>query len=122
MERPYRRSFANAQSDPSVLSDFGLDPACLDWTVARLSTGEKQRLALVRALLAEPDVLLLDEPTSALDGEATAAVETVLKNKLAARATVVIVTHDGDQAMRLGARVAHVQDGCVSLDQERDGP
>ena len=106
-------------SDPdlSVLSDLGLDSQCLEWAVARLSTGEKQRLALARALLTGPDVLLLDEPTSALDSAATAAVETVLKEKLAAGATVVIVTHDVDQATRLGARMAHVQDGRLALDE-----
>ena len=111
------------KSDAAILSGLELDPDCLDWAVARLSTGEKQRLALARALLTGPDVLLLDEPTSALDGEATAAVEAVLKEQLADGViTIVIVTHDADQAQRLGARMAHVKDGCVSLDEAHAQP
>ncbi len=102
----------------TVLANLLLDPSCLDWPVTQLSTGEKQRLALARALQKDPEVLLLDEPTSALDAEATAAVEAVLKGKLAAGTTLIIVTHIQEQAARLGARMAHVEDGGVAVDQE----
>jgi ABC-type iron transport system FetAB ATPase subunit len=47
--------------------DVGLPGDCMDWQVARLSTGEKQRLGFLRALEDSPQVLLLDEPTAALD-------------------------------------------------------
>lgn len=83
---------------------LGLSAALLDAAVARLSTGEKQRLALLRSLAPDSPVLLLDEPTGALDPETTAMVEAVLRDRLASRTTIVFVTHNEAQAERLGDR------------------
>jgi ABC-type multidrug transport system ATPase subunit len=77
------------------------------WPVARLSTGERQRLALLRALVQEPRVLLLDEPTSALDEETTRAVEAVLRERLERGAIMLLVSHAAAQAERMAtARLA----------------
>jgi len=78
--------------------------AALGWEVARLSTGERQRLALVRALQTQPSVLLLDEPTAALDAAATHAVEALLTARLADGMSILLVTHDPAQAGRLGGQ------------------
>ena len=82
----------------------------LDTEARALSQGEKQRLALIRALLPQPKVLLLDEPTSALDEESRDAVETLLKEKAAAGLSILLVTHDKAQAARLCDRVIELQD------------
>jgi len=79
-------------------------PHALDWKVSRLSTGEKQRLALARALQNAPRVLLLDEPTSALDDQATIRVEDLLRRQLKREVTILLVTHDEAQARRLAGR------------------
>ncbi len=81
--------------------DLGFDAALLTAPIHRLSSGEAQRGALLRALLARPRVLLLDEPTSALDPASTAQVEAVLRGFLDAGGAIVLVTHDPAQAERL---------------------
>lgn len=60
----------------------------------RLSGGEKQRIALARALLSDPSLLLLDEPTSALDDASTEALFAVLQREAARGCTVIVATHD----------------------------
>ena len=81
---------------------LGLHTDLLDASIARLSTGEKQRLALVRALLLCPPVLLLDEPTGPLDEESVTRVEALLRERMATGISVLLVTHDANQAERLG--------------------
>ncbi|UPG83906.1 ATP-binding cassette domain-containing protein [Luteibacter aegosomatis] len=81
--------------------------------VAHLSTGEKQRLALVRAIVERPDILLLDEPTSGLDREAASAVETCLKGLLGKGTGILLVTHDAGQASRMATRIYLLKDGSL---------
>ena len=97
-----------------LLEPLGLPPDCGRWPVLRLSTGERQRLALIRALVLEPRVLLLDEPTSGLDPDATAAVERLITERLLRGASALWVTHDADQAKRIAARRLAVDGGRVS--------
>ena len=93
----------NKRSEVAVLAArLGLSADLLDASIARLSTGEKQRLALVRALLLYPPVLLLDEPTGPLDEESVTRVEGLLREQMAAGISVLLVTHDANQAERLG--------------------
>ncbi len=90
-----------------------LPESCREWPVLRLSTGERQRLGLVRALVQAPRVLLLDEPTGALDPDATAVVERLLRERFAAGTSAFWVTHDAAQAARVARRVLDVADGRV---------
>jgi phosphate-transporting ATPase len=100
-----------------LLEFLGFSVAVCEWSVQRLSTGERQRLALVRALVLEPQVLLLDEPTSGLDAEMTLAVEQLVQQRLQMGTGVIWVTHDITQARRLAKRclffqAGHVQEGA----------
>ena len=79
---------------------------------ATLSEGQKQRLAVARALALEPEVLLLDEPTSSLDHRAGARMEELVRS-LAGRMTVVMVTHDMAQARRLAEDAVFICSGRV---------
>jgi ABC-type iron transport system FetAB ATPase subunit len=84
-----------------LLSALALEPAVLDRPIAELSTGERQRLGVVRAIADEPRVLLLDEPTSALDAQAAALAEELIKFQMLAGRSVVLVSHDPAQIARL---------------------
>jgi ABC-type phosphate transport system ATPase subunit len=86
-------------------------PDCLDWEVSRLSTGERQRLAIVRALELSPRALLLDEPTAALDNNSTAVVEGLLADRLSSGMSILLVTHDPRQATRMGDRSLMMKEG-----------
>jgi phosphate transport system ATP-binding protein len=70
-----------------------------------LSGGQQQRLCIARAIAVEPDVLLLDEPASALDPVATQSIEELI-HRLKNRYTIVIVTHNMQQAARVADRTA----------------
>jgi tungstate transport system ATP-binding protein len=76
-----------------------------------LSFGEQQRLALLRALATDPEILFLDEPTSSLDPAATAAIEEVLSRVAAAGTKIVMVTHDVSQARRLASEILFLSHG-----------
>ena len=79
-----------------------------------LSGGEQQRLSMVRALAARPDLLLLDEPAASLDPQATAAVEALIRAAVAKRVKVVLVTHDRDQARRMADDVVFLHHGRIA--------
>jgi len=96
-----------------LLESLGMSADTLDWPVARLSTGERQRLGLARSLVGNPEVLLLDEPTSALDSENTARVEALLRDRLARGVGIVLVTHDTAQSERMAHRVITLRNGRV---------
>lgn len=103
--------FPDRERTLTLMGELGLAPAKLDVLVHELSTGERQRLALVRALAQQPRVLVLDEPTAALDQAATKLVEQQLQKFLDSGAAILMVTHNPEQASRLARRTWRMAQG-----------
>ena len=91
----------------------------LDRNAADLSGGEKQRLAICRILLMEPEVFLLDEPTSALDdGTEELVMQKVVEYGRQNKKTVVIITHSPKMARRFGGLLIALHEGKISRVEE----
>jgi phosphate-transporting ATPase len=105
--------FAEWKAAAAFLERLGFSDETKAWRISRLSTGERLRLALVRALIMRPKVLLLDEPTAALDTASAAPVEALVSSRMRAGLGVLWVTHDPAQARRMAHRQLLVENGCV---------
>ena len=104
------------KTDP-VMRDELLDRVSLlphsDQPARLLSGGEQQRLALVRALALEPDVLLLDEPTANLDPASVLMIEEIVNEVHGLGTKIIFVTHDLAQARRLGDEIIFMHRGKI---------
>ena len=79
-----------------------------------LSGGEQQRIGIVRAIIAEPKILLMDEPFSALDAISRKQLQSLTKDlHKEFGMTTIFVTHDTDEALKLGDRIAVLQEGEI---------
>jgi ABC-type multidrug transport system fused ATPase/permease subunit len=106
-----------------TLAEVGLEPDLLDRDATTLSGGEKQRTTIARALLRDPQALLLDEPTSALDPpNALLVVETISRLRAARGLSIVAVTHQTDLVRRLGGALLYLVKGRVEASESIDGP
>lgn len=95
-----------------LASELGLDPALLGKPISQLSTGERQRCALLRALSVKPAILLLDEPTAALDKTSSMQVEALLQRWVKEEDHAIIwVSHNADQRQRLATQQWQIKDG-----------
>ena len=97
-------SKSGSQSALPLVRDLGFPEEVNAWPITRLSTGERLRLALIRALIVQPKVLLLDEPTAVLDPASVAAVESLIATQLRVGLAVLRITHDAEQAKRIAHR------------------
>ncbi len=79
----------------------------------QLSGGEKQRVAIIRALAMNPEIMLFDEPTSALDPEMVGEVLNLMKEVADENMTMVIVTHEMDFAKEIGSRIIFMDNGKI---------
>ncbi len=101
--------FVDLEKAKSSAAKLGLAEGLFNKNPAHLSTGERQRMALLRSLENEPNFLLLDEPTSALDREAAAQVELLIAEQMQAGAGVVLVSHDDGQLQRLSNSILELR-------------
>jgi len=98
--------------DTDCLQRLGFKPEVMAWQVSRLSTGERQRLALLRLFCQRPIALLLDEPTASLDPENVGRVERFVSDERRARKTPVLwVSHDPRQMRRVADRHFRIVEG-----------
>ena len=99
---------------PVPLEHIGLSAAIMEQPARQLSSGEKQRLALMRLLSNHPEVLLLDEPTANLDPENTLRIETVIDEyRRTQQAGILWVSHDQAQIARVADRYYAVTNGTL---------
>ena len=84
---------------------------CAESPARALSGGEQQRLAMARALVGDPGLLLLDEPTASLDPAATAAFEALVRKVAKGGARILLVTHDLHQARRVADDILFLHKG-----------
>lgn len=110
--RGMRRAEFNPALD-GLSRELGLGP-WLDEPVAHCSSGVRQKLAVARALLAGPEVVLIDELSKSLDAESADAIRGLVKKRAAAGTAFVIVTHDAGEAAALGDRAAVLRDGRLA--------
>jgi sulfonate transport system ATP-binding protein len=105
-----------------ALAEVGLEGREDAWP-RQLSGGQRQRVSLARALVREPDILLLDEPFSALDALTRASAQTLVNEIWQRhRPAVLLVTHDVEEALVLADRVLLIEDGRLAHDEPFDLP
>jgi ABC-type lipoprotein export system ATPase subunit len=95
-----------------LVQHFGLEDRT-DHLPHQLSTGEKQRTAMARAILNKPSIILADEPTGNLDEENSVTVYNYLKQYASDGGAVLLVSHDS-MAMQFGTRVLEMNNGCLN--------
>jgi phospholipid/cholesterol/gamma-HCH transport system ATP-binding protein len=115
---PLRRLTAKSKKEIDESVDFLLNEVGLisdkNKMPVELSGGMKKRAGLARALVMEPEILLVDEPSSGLDRiTATEIDDLLLEQKTKRKTTMVIVTHDARGARRVGDRFAVLDQGCL---------
>lgn len=125
LQLPFRLAVSRQHYDESVvtglLESFGKPIGLLDQTAESLSGGEQQIVALVRAMILDPLILLLDEPSASLDPDATARLEQIVldwqrvESATANPAKAFVWTsHNADQIARMTTRVLRIEQGALS--------
>ncbi len=105
---------ARQQRIRSLLEGFGLDPDDKRPT-GEYSKGMRQKLALARALIHDPPVLLLDEPTSAMDPESARLVRNAIHGLRSANRAIIICTHNLPEAEELSDKIAIIRQGKIII-------
>jgi putative ABC transport system ATP-binding protein len=104
----------------AALEAASLPAAFLDRESSALSVGQAQRVCIARALVRDPEVILMDEPTSALDRDATARIESLVGSLLERELTIVLVTHNLAQARRVADSGILLMDGAIAAQGDLD--
>ena len=100
-----------------ILKSLGLEDQAYKYPY-KCSGGQQQRIAIGRALILKPTVLLIDEPTSSLDSENTQKVIDILKELHLKGLTLILITHDMAFAKALSQRVIVLEEGLIKADTQ----
>ncbi|MBI2763826.1 MAG: ABC transporter ATP-binding protein [Chloroflexi bacterium] len=121
--RLYGLDAGRARGDAiAILERLGIARKRIDRPVEQMSRGMQQKVAIARALLTSPSLLLLDEPTTGLDPRSKLDVQTFIEDVRKNHDTsIVLTTHDLDEADRLCDRIAVLNDGRVVAEESPDG-
>ena len=111
------KSYREAKTEAiALMKSFSLDESLFNKRCADLSGGERERIAILRAFINKPKVILADEPTGALDKENAVLVMESLKKK-SKDSLVILVTHNNELARKYSDRVIHMHDGRIVKDE-----
>src|SRR5690242_13059747 len=106
-----------AEESVRIMARLGVSKSRLSRPVEQMSRGMQQKVAIARALLTSPTLLLLDEPTTGLDPRSKLEVQSFIEDVMASHdATIVLTTHDMEEADRLCDRLAVLADGRVVIE------
>jgi ABC-type multidrug transport system ATPase subunit len=106
--------------DHGWLKALSFDSSVMSWQISRLSTGERQRLSLLRLLSNKPEVLLLDEPTANLDAERTLQVEAFIeKYKSENQTSIIWVSHNLEQLEKVADQNYIIENGSFKKQEGR---
>ncbi len=106
----------------AILARLGISEKRIDRPIEQMSRGMQQKVAIARALLTSPTLLLLDEPTTGLDPRSKLDVQSFIEELRETHdATIVLTTHDLAEAERLCGRITILNDGKVVAEDSPDG-
>jgi ABC-type transport system involved in cytochrome c biogenesis ATPase subunit len=96
-----------------ALARLGLDGRLHDLPVARLSAGQRRRTSIAAMVARRPELWLLDEPHATLDADGRDLVDALVRDSVAAGATVILASHESDRALAIASRIVEVRGGMV---------
>lgn len=98
-----------------LLNEVGLNSSCLNLYPSDLSVGMQKRVGLARAIVAEPEILILDEPTTGLDPIMSYQINKLIRKLvLTKKITTITITHDMESVYEFADKVAFINDGIIS--------
>jgi heme ABC exporter ATP-binding subunit CcmA len=108
-----RAAGASADDVAGALARLGLDGRLHDLPVARLSAGQRRRTSIAAMVARRPELWLLDEPHATLDADGRDLVDALVRDSVAAGATVILASHESDRALAIASRIVEVRGGMV---------
>jgi heme ABC exporter ATP-binding subunit CcmA len=116
-----RATGAGEDDVASALARLGLDGRLRDLPLNRLSAGQRRRTSIAAMVVRRPELWLLDEPHASLDAEGRDLVDGLVRDAVAAGATVMAASHEDDRAAAIATRVVEVRGGIVVAPASSEG-